>query len=257
MPPRDDAGGSPPPHHLGSPPPQDFEAIERQARSCTRCRLAEGRTQVVWADGNLESDLLFIGEAPGFNEDKQGLPFVGAAGQLLDTLLGEIGLDRTSAAIVNVIKCRPPGNRDPLPDEIEACRPYLEAQLAHMRPKVIVTLGNFATKYILDQPVGITRARGHTYKRRGATVVPTFHPAAALRGGRFGGMSPVDAIRADLRVVQSVLDQAEIEDAVHWREGEGTRFDAGRSGLGDPVAASETRREPVGVSDGTEQLGLF
>jgi DNA polymerase len=169
---------------------------------------------VVWADGNLDSDLLFIGEGPGFHEDKQGIPFVGAAGQLLDRLLGEVGLDRTQVAIVNVVKCRPPGNRDPLPDEIEACRPYLDAQLSHMRPKVIVTLGNFATRFILEEQVGITKARGQRYQRRGATVVPTFHPAAALRGGRFGGLSPIDAIRADLGLVRTILDeQRELEPA--------------------------------------------
>ena len=164
----------------------------------------------MWADGNLDADLLFIGEAPGFHEDRQGLPFVGAAGQLLDRLLAEIGLDRSSAAIVNVIKCRPPGNRDPLPDEIEACRPYLEAQLDHMRPKVIVTLGNFATRFILDQPIGITRARGRRYRRGDATVVPTFHPAAALRGGRFGGLNPIDAIRQDFATVRRVLEESRV-----------------------------------------------
>ena len=186
----------------------DIDDIRAAALGCRLCRLAQGRTQVVWADGNLDSELLFIGEAPGFHEDKQGLPFVGAAGQLLDRLLGEIGLDRSSAAIVNVIKCRPPGNRDPLPDEIEACRPYLEAQLDHMRPTVIVTLGNFATRFVLEEPIGITRARGRIYQRRGAAVIPTFHPAAALRGGRFGGMNPVDAIREDFRTVRTVLDEA-------------------------------------------------
>src|SRR5918992_1121683 len=189
----------------------DIESIRSEALACTKCPLSKGRTQVVWADGNLDADLLFIGEAPGFHEDKQGRPFVGAAGQLLDKLLSEIGLDRDSAAIVNVIKCRPPGNRDPLPDEIEACRPYLEAQLAHMRPKVIVTLGNFATRFMLEEPIGISRARGHAYKRRGATVIPTFHPPAALRGGRFGGMSPIDAIRADFQVIKGALDEARLE----------------------------------------------
>lgn len=186
----------------------DLDSVRDQALRCTRCRLSQGRTQVVWADGNLDSDLLFIGEAPGFHEDQQGRPFVGAAGQLLDRLLGEIGLDRSKAAIVNVVKCRPPGNRDPLPDEIEACRPFLDAQLAHMNPTVIVTLGNFATRFMLDQPIGITRARGHRYHRRGATVIPTFHPAAALRGGRFGQMNPIDAIRHDLRLARQVLDEA-------------------------------------------------
>ena len=159
----------------------------------------------MWAAGNLDSDVLFIGEAPGFHEDKQGEPFVGAAGQLLDTCLGEIGLDRTKVAIVNVIKCRPPGNRDPLPDEIEACRPYLEAQLNFMRPTVIVTLGNFATRFITGKQIGITRARGQRFSYKTATVIPTFHPAAALRGGRFGGMSPIDAIRQDFKTVAQVL----------------------------------------------------
>ena len=193
---------------IGAPPRIDIEAIQAQAMTCTRCRLAEGRTQVVWSAGNLDSDVLFIGEAPGFHEDKQGVAFVGAAGQLLDTLLGEVGLDRTQVAIVNVIKCRPPGNRDPRPDEIEACRPYLEAQLGHMQPKVIITLGNFATRFITGLQTGITKARGQLFDYRGAKVIPTFHPAAALRGGRFGGMSPVDAIRADLKVARHILDEA-------------------------------------------------
>jgi uracil-DNA glycosylase family 4 len=210
----------------------DIASVQRQAAGCTRCRLAQGRTQVVWSAGNLDSDLLFIGEAPGFHEDKQGVAFVGAAGQLLDSLLAEIGLDRTSAAIVNVIKCRPPGNRDPLPDEIEACTPWLEAQLEHMRPTVIVTLGNFATRFILEEQVGITRARGRKYSRRGATVIPTFHPAAALRGGRFGGLSPVDAIRQDLRLVKEVLDLSRARNA--------------------PVPA-----EAQPVDAGAAQLGLF
>jgi uracil-DNA glycosylase len=184
----------------------DIAAIRDEALACTKCALAQGRTQVVWADGNLDSEVCFIGEAPGFHEDKQGKPFVGAAGQLLDKLLGEVELDRTRVAIVNVLKCRPPGNRDPLPDEIEACTPWLEAQLGHMRPRVIVTLGNFATRFILQQQIGITRARGHKFKYKDAVVIPTFHPAAALRGGRFGGMSPIDAIRADLRLMREVLD---------------------------------------------------
>lgn len=198
-------------HGVNEQPPAariDIDRIRSQALSCTRCRLAEGRTQVVWAAGNLDADLMFIGEGPGFHEDQQGIPFVGAAGQLLDRLLGEIGLDRSTIAIVNVVKCRPPGNRDPLPDEIEACRPYLEAQLEYMRPDVIVTLGNFATRFMIRQQIGITKARGQTFSYRGATVIPTFHPAAALRGGRFGGISPIDAIRQDLQVVASHLAQA-------------------------------------------------
>jgi uracil-DNA glycosylase family 4 len=190
----------------------DIEAIRDEAMTCTKCALAQGRTQVVWADGNLDADVLFIGEAPGFHEDQQGKPFVGAAGQLLDTLMGEIGYDRSSAAIVNVLKCRPPGNRDPQPVEIDSCKPYLDAQIGHMRPRVIVTLGNFATKFILEQQIGITRARGQRYSRRGSVVVPTFHPAAALRGGRFGGISPIDAIREDLQVAKAALDEIRLEE---------------------------------------------
>lgn len=192
---------------LSAPAPVDIDAVRERAMTCTDCRLAETRTQVVWSAGNLDSDVLFIGEAPGFHEDKQGVAFVGAAGQLLDTVLAEVGLDRTQVAIVNVIKCRPPNNRDPLPDEIEACRPYLEAQLGHMRPAVIVTLGNFATRFVTGLQIGITKARGQRFEYNGAAVIPTFHPAAALRGGRFGGVSPVDAIRADLQVVRGILDE--------------------------------------------------
>ncbi len=188
--------------------PVDIESVRSQAASCTRCRLSESRTQVVWAAGNLNAQVLFIGEAPGFHEDQQGLPFVGASGQLLDRLLAEVGLDRSSVAITNVVKCRPPGNRDPLPDEIESCRPYLEAQLEYMRPAVIVTLGNFATRFMIGEPIGITKARGRLFRYRGATVVPTFHPAAALRGGSDGGVPRIDAIRQDLAAVKSLVEQA-------------------------------------------------
>jgi DNA polymerase len=215
----------------------DIDEVKAAALECTGCRLAEGRTQVVWADGNLDSELLFIGEAPGFHEDKEGRPFVGAAGQLLDKLLGEIGLDRSQAAIVNVVKCRPPGNRDPAPDEIAACKPFLDAQLAHMRPAVIVTLGNFATRYILEEQIGITKARGRRYERRGAVVIPTFHPAAALRGGRFGGMSPIDGIRQDLQLVRSVLDER------------------ARAARRDPITVARGATEAPG--EPSEQLGLF
>jgi uracil-DNA glycosylase len=236
-------------------PGTDIDAIRAEALVCTKCRLAAGRTQVVWADGNLDSDLLFIGEAPGFHEDQQGLPFVGAAGQLLDRLLAEIGLDRTGAAIVNVIKCRPPNNRDPELDEIEACRPYLEAQLAHMNPRVIVTLGNFATRFILERPIGSSRARGQKYKRGEATVIPTFHPAAALRGGRFGGLSPIDAIRQDFQLVRSVLDEPPPRVEVGVAGGpERIGTAAGGENWG---AADGGARTALGGADSGEQLGLF
>ncbi len=186
----------------------DIDSIRSQALSCTRCRLSESRTQVVWAGGNLDSDVMFIGEGPGFHEDRQGLPFVGAAGKLLDSLLAGIGLDRSSVAIANVVKCRPPGNRNPLPDEIEACRPYLEAQLEYMQPDVIVTLGNFATQFMIGRPLGITKARGQVFRFRGASVVPTFHPAAALRGGSDKGVTRLDAIRQDLRKAHAIVQEA-------------------------------------------------
>lgn len=234
-----------PPLDPGAPAGVDIDALRAQALGCTRCRLAEGRTQVVWGKGNLEGELLFIGEAPGFHEDQQGLPFVGAAGQLLDRLMDETGLDRGRAAVVNVLKCRPPGNRDPLPDEIESCRPYLEAQLAHMRPRVIVTLGNFATRFILEESIGITKARGHRYERAGSTVVPTFHPAAALRGGRFGGLSPVDAIREDFALVRRILDEDRPSATV-----------ATAPATDDATAPARSAR-PAPAEDAVDQLGLF
>jgi uracil-DNA glycosylase len=163
------------------------EELERLAtgwRSCTLCPLSEGRTQVVVGSGNLDADLMFVGEAPGFHEDRQGIPFVGQAGRLLETLLGEIGLARDDVYIANVLKCRPPGNRDPLPAEIEACEGYLFQQVELIRPRVICTLGNFATKLLSGSPQGITRVRGMPQARRfGAVEVqlfPIYHPAAAL-----------------------------------------------------------------------------
>ena len=186
---------------------QTLAEAKAEALTCTRCRLAGGRTQVVWMDGNPDSDLMFVGEAPGFHEDRQGLPFVGAAGQLLDTMLGTIGLDRSRCTICNVIKCRPPGNRDPMPDEIDACRPYLEAQIGFIRPKVIVTLGNFATRFVLAKQVSISRVRGQRFQMLGATVIPTFHPAAVLHGG--GAASPaMAALRGDFALVATVLAEA-------------------------------------------------
>jgi DNA polymerase len=154
-----------------------------EASTCTRCRLADGRTQVVFGVGDPNADLLFVGEAPGMHEDKQGEPFVGAAGQLLTRMLGEIGLAREQVYIANVLKCRPPGNRDPQEDEIDTCTPWLVEQISLIQPAVIVTLGNFATKYVLQTQQGITRMRGSVYPWHGRKVIPTFHPAAILHGG--------------------------------------------------------------------------
>jgi uracil-DNA glycosylase len=161
-----------------------FAELEREALACTKCPLASGRTQVVFGVGNPTADLLFVGEGPGEQEDLQGEPFVGRAGQLLTRLIGDIGLRREDVYIANVVKCRPPGNRDPLPAEIEACSPYLESQLTFIDPKVVVTLGNFATKLLLDTKVGITKLRGQQFPFRDrAVLMPTLHPAAVLRNG--------------------------------------------------------------------------
>lgn len=150
---------------------------------------------------------MFIGEGPGYHEDVQGLPFVGAAGQLLNRLLGEIGFSRDDVRIVNVVMCRPPGNRDPLPDEIESCQPWLQEQIQLTDPRVIVTLGNFATRVILGRPVSISRVRGERHVVEGRTVIPTFHPAAVLRGGG-DASAQMTAIRSDFAAVVEALKEA-------------------------------------------------
>ncbi|HET7856966.1 MAG TPA: uracil-DNA glycosylase [Gaiellaceae bacterium] len=162
----------------------ELNAFAEQIAGCTRCRLAQGRTQVVFGVGNPEADLMFVGEAPGFHEDKQGFPFVGQAGKLLDQLLGGIGLMREDVYIANVIKCRPPGNRDPMPDEIEACEGHLFRQVELIQPKLVGTLGNFATKLLSGKQLGITRVHGQeqqvTLGGRTVVLYPLYHPAAAL-----------------------------------------------------------------------------
>lgn len=180
------------------------EEAAREAASCTRCRLARGRTQVVYGVGNPRAELMFIGEAPGYHEDRQGEPFVGAAGQLLTRMLEGIGLRREDVWICNVLKCRPPGNRDPLPDEIEACAPWLIEQIELVDPRIIVTLGNFATRFILDRPVSISRVRGQRFAWRGRVVIPTFHPAAVLHGGGQAS-SQMEALRRDFEEVRAAL----------------------------------------------------
>jgi len=162
----------------------ELEAYREEVGSCTRCRLAQGRTQVVFGSGNPHAELLFVGEAPGFHEDKQGLPFVGQAGKLLGTLLEGIGMTRADVFVANVLKCRPPGNRDPQPDEIEACEGHLFRQIELIRPRVVATLGNFATKLLSASQVGITRVHGQeretTLGGRTVLLYPLYHPAAAL-----------------------------------------------------------------------------
>jgi DNA polymerase len=160
----------------------------------------------VYGVGNPNADLMFIGEAPGFHEDKQGEPFVGAAGQLLNTLLAESGIRREDVYISNVILCRPPGNRDPLPDELEACKPWLDERIALVDPAIIVTLGNWATRYILGQSVSISRVRGQRFPWSGRLVIPTFHPAAILRGGGQTSRQMAD-VRSDFQEMRRALDE--------------------------------------------------
>jgi DNA polymerase len=178
------------------------------ALTCRQCALAEGRTQVVFGDGDPDADLMFVGEGPGEQEDLQGLPFVGRSGRLLTQLIEGIGLRRDLVYIANVVKCRPPGNRDPLPAEIQSCSPWLDRQLALVAPRVVVTLGKFATQLLLGTKEGITRLRGRefAFSRGGvdAVLVPTYHPAAVLRGG---GTALAEA-RSDFVRVKRALGRA-------------------------------------------------
>jgi DNA polymerase len=184
---------------------QVLKALYEQASACTRCpELAATRQSVVFGAGNADADLMFVGEAPGANEDRQGLPFVGAAGKLLEKLLTEIGLTRADVFIVNVLKCRPPGNRDPQPGEIDNCRPYLRRQVELIEPRVICTLGNFATKLLREDPTGITRLHGRPEVReiggRSVRIFPIYHPAAALYTPRM-----LDTLREDFAHLPALL----------------------------------------------------
>jgi DNA polymerase len=193
-----------------------LEEAALEASTCTLCRLANGRTHVVFGVGDPHADLMFIGEGPGFHEDRQGEPFVGAAGQLLNRMLGEIGLSRERVYIANCVKCRPPNNRDPLPDELDACTPYLREQIKLVDPHVVVTLGNFATRYVLQRQISISRVRGQRFLIGRRVVIPTFHPAAILHGG--GERSPqMEALRSDFEAVRAAL--AEIPEPVEEQLG--------------------------------------
>jgi DNA polymerase len=183
---------------------EQLKAVYDEAMRCVRCPLHETRTTVVFGSGNADAELMFVGEAPGANEDKQGLPFVGQAGKLLDKLLGEIGMERRDVFIVNTLKCRPPGNRDPLPSEIEACSDYLWRQVELIEPTVICTLGNFSTKLLRGEPTGITRLHGIPEVRlvggRAVRLYPLMHPAAALYTPRM-----LETLRADFGRLPEVL----------------------------------------------------
>ncbi|MDP8957950.1 MAG: uracil-DNA glycosylase [Actinomycetota bacterium] len=183
--------------------PSLLEMLERRAQACRDCPLAAATDQVVFGDGDPHAQLMLIGEAPGYHEDRQGIPFVGAAGQLLNRLLGEVDLERPDVYITNVLKRRPPGNRDPLPAEIEACKGYLAEQIRLVDPKVVMTLGVFSTKLLLKRSAGVGRLRGQAYPWWNRLVVPTFHPAAALRGG----VEVVSGMREDFALVRKLLDE--------------------------------------------------
>ena len=172
--------------------------------ACDKCELCRTRTNVVPGVGNPHADVMFIGEAPGKNEDLQGEPFVGAAGKLLNQLLDRIGLTREDIYIANILKCRPPRNRDPRPEEIEACTPWLREQVKAVHPTVLVTLGNFATKFILQTQTGITRLRGQVQVTGPLRVIPTFHPAAAIYD-----RTKVAALEQDFDLLKLLLDADE------------------------------------------------
>ena len=178
-----------------------------EVAACTKCALSKARTQVVFGSGSPSAELMFVGEAPGFHEDKQGVPFVGAAGQLLGKLLAGIGMSRDEVFVANVLKCRPPGNRDPQPDEIEACEPHLWRQIELIQPRVIATLGNFATKLLSGKPLGITRVHGVEQEvvlgGNQVLLYPLFHPAAALYTPRM-----LEVLEADFRRLPDLLGTA-------------------------------------------------
>jgi uracil-DNA glycosylase family 4 len=241
-----------------------LKAVYEEARGCVRCPLHQTRTQVVFGSGNANADLMFVGEAPGANEDRLGLPFVGQAGKLLDKLLVEIGLERADVFICNTLKCRPPGNRDPHPNEIESCHGYLESQVELIEPKLICTLGNFATKLLRGDTTGISRLHGQVEERsigaRWIRLYPLYHPAAALYTPR-----TLEALRADFERIPELLalpglEQPDPPDTPPEPESEWAP---------PPEAAAEPRPEPAAepaAESATEQrpeppppsqMGLF
>ncbi len=213
--------------------------LYKQVQGCTKCPLHETRTKAVFGAGNADAELMFVGEAPGAEEDRQGLPFVGRAGQLLNQLLEEIGLSREDVFIANVLKSRPPGNRDPQPSEIAACEPYLFEQVGLIEPKVVCTLGNFSTKLLTGSPTGITKVRGtpqvHELGGRMVFLLPLFHPAAALR-------TPAvkETLRADFATIPELLSRPALASVPSAEE------------LGE--AEAEAGEEPPPPAD---QLGFF
>jgi len=180
----------------------DLPQLSASLQDCQRCQLSAGRTQVVFGTGNPQASIMFVGEAPGFFEDREGVPFVGAAGKLLTELLQSIGLERSDIYIANVIKCRPPNNRDPLPDEIDTCKPFLLQQIEMIQPKLVCTLGNFATQTLLERKVGITKVRGQVIQLEHFVVFPLLHPAAALHQGNLRV-----PLKEDFQKLKAVLEE--------------------------------------------------
>ena len=233
-----------------------LKAVYNEARGCVECPLHETRTNVVFGAGNADAELMFVGEAPGANEDLQGLPFVGQAGKLLEKLLGEIGMDRGDVFIANTLKCRPPGNRDPYPHELEACRHYLDSQLELIQPTVVCTLGNFATKLLRGEPTGISRIHGRAEVRtigpRAVRLYPLYHPAAALYTP-----STLEMLRADFLRIPEILALGPPEQQIAVPEPDEP---PARTGLAEAAPAAQVSG-PVAPAEpetpGTEQLGLF
>ncbi len=223
----------------------ELKAAYQQASACVRCpQLAAERTQVVFGSGHADADLMFIGEAPGRNEDEQGLPFVGAAGKLLSELLAEIGLERSQVFVANALKCRPPGNRDPLPQELANCRPYLDRQLELIQPKVVCTLGNFATKLVRGDTTGVTKLHGKAevivIGPRTVRLLPLYHPAAALYT-----RSLLDTLRADFARIPALLALDAPEQAAPPRPEP------------EPRPQPAPQPPPARTRDEDDQLGLF
>ena len=231
-------------------PSERREALKEvfsQARGCTRCpELAATRKTVVFGAGNADADLMFVGEAPGASEDEQGIPFVGRAGKLLEKLLEEIGLARSEVFIANVLKCRPPGNRDPLPVEIDNCQDYLHRQVELIQPNVICTLGNFSTKLLRGDPTGITRLHGQaevlTLGRRAVRLYPIFHPAAALYTPRM-----LETLREDFTRLPELLALGAPEQPKFSEE----------APVIEPEEMKEIAQTPKGQTPEIDQLGLF
>jgi uracil-DNA glycosylase len=224
-----------------------LKEVFEQAQGCVRCaELARTRKNVVFGAGNADADLMFVGEAPGASEDERGLPFVGQAGKLLEKLLGEIGMARADVFIANVLKCRPPGNRDPQPVEIESCREYLYSQVELIQPRVICTLGNFSTKLLREDSTGITRLHGQpqvlTVGRRAVRIYPIFHPAAALYTPRM-----LETLREDFQRLPELL-MLDAPPQPEWLEVPEAAAEAELRG------APEQAAEPAAEVD---QLGLF